>query len=438
MTLTDLMLVVLLPVLAVVSAFCSASETALFSLTHSDRLRLRRTAPGTERVVAGLLARPRRLLLAVLLLTNVANVTYFVVSAVLERRIESHALSIGVNIAALLVLILIADLLPKLLARRQRVRAARILARPLLACVAVASPVVGFLERWVILPMVRLVRPSSGARGSLDPEELAAALALAGESGEIRDDEEQLLGDVVDLGQERVRDVMTPRVSVQWIDSTGGSAAAMEVVARARRERLPVFAGSMDNPPQGWLDVRTYLRLAMVAGNDARKAEAALRAATRAAVIVPERARLDRAFEILREKGETGALAVDEFGAFVGILAMSDVVRRLSAPVRRAALLVPGASGERAVVRASDRSWSVSGRLPLSVLGEFLGGSVGSHGDGSASTIAGLMMQRLGRLPRAGDVVVLGELDAIVREVSGRAVARVELTLRTPGAGVAR
>src|SRR5262245_9811493 len=115
-SLTDMVLVAVLLGAVLVSAACAASETAVFSLTHTERGRLRRSSPAVGRAIDGLLSRPRSFLLSVLLLTNIANVLYFVVGWMLEGRLRNHALGVVLNIALVLLLIVAADLLPKLLA----------------------------------------------------------------------------------------------------------------------------------------------------------------------------------------------------------------------------------------------------------------------------------------------------------------------------------
>lgn len=444
LSLSDVPFLVLLVSLALASGVCAASETSMFSLTHSDRLRLRRAAPATERIVGALLSRPRRLLLAILLLTNAANVTYFVVSAVIESRIESRWAGLVLNVVSLLALILLADLLPKLLARRQRVAAARVLARPLLAAITVFGPVCGFFERYVVLPLVRLIRPEAGRHAGLDPDELEAVLELSARAGTIDLDEQQMLSDVVGLGQTRVREVMTPRTRMVWIDASASEERVRSIVAGARRERIPVFDGSLDGPALGFLDVPRYVRrwggrggAVGGAGGGAGGSGGWVRSAVEPAVFVPERARLDRAFEVMIASGRTTVLVVDEFGAVAGILAISDLVKQVVAPVREADLSA-SLGGRAPVIKTGDRTWSVAGRLPLLTLVEFLL-PAGEHEAGAfgASTVAGLVIKRLGRLAHVGDTVRIGGLRLRVLEMSGRSIERVEVGVESGTDGAA-
>lgn len=418
----DAPLLVALPLLALASGLCAASETALFSLTHGDRVRLRKVSPRADRLVAALLVRPRRLLLGILLLTNAANVTYFVASAVLERRAGGQALGLALNVGLLVMLVLVADLVPKLLARRQRVRAARLLARPLSLAMRVLGPTCGAVESWVVGPLLRLVRPSRPAP-AVDARELEAVLELSVRSGEIREDEQRLLADVVELGMLRVRDVMTPRTAMQWVDAKARAEETREVVARGRRERLPVFSGSLDGPPMGFLNVRGWV--AAFAAGRAEAAGPGLSRLIEPAVFVPERTRLDRAFDLLRSKDVRTAMVVDEFGGVVGVLALSDLVKQVATPARALDMSIGLRESDAGIVRVREGVWSVPGRFPLRALGEFLGLGRGIRGE--ASTVAGLVLARLGRLPVEGDRVLVGRLELTVTGIDGRIVERVEL-----------
>ncbi|MBL4698692.1 MAG: DUF21 domain-containing protein [Phycisphaerales bacterium] len=80
---------IVLAILLVCSALASASETALFGITHGQRAMLRRTNPKLSRIVESLLARPRELLTQVLLINMVVNVSYFIVTSILTINAES-------------------------------------------------------------------------------------------------------------------------------------------------------------------------------------------------------------------------------------------------------------------------------------------------------------------------------------------------------------
>ena len=113
MSATNLIAAPLLPVLIAASAACSGSETALFSLTHADRVRLRKQSPAAADRVAALLESPRAFLVTVLLGNVFVNTAYFAVAVKVGAAFGSHAAEAVVGVGALLVLILFGELAPK-------------------------------------------------------------------------------------------------------------------------------------------------------------------------------------------------------------------------------------------------------------------------------------------------------------------------------------
>lgn len=431
MSIQDLVLLLLLPVAIAVSGLCAASETALFSLTYSDRLRLSRASPRMGAAVGWLLARPRGFLLSILLLTNLANVTYFVVSSVLGRRIPDQGLAVAVNIAGLLALIFLADLLPKLLARSRRVEFARAAAPMLVVVMRAVGPVSGVLERAVVEPIMRLVRPARpDAEQAVTTEELAALLELSTRAGDIEADEQRLLGDVVDLGTTRVRDVMTPRVAMPWVSDSALPRQVLEVLRGTAATRVPVFRGSRDGQPLGLLDVKRYLA-AVGGGSGGGGVGVKVASFLLPALFVPERAKLDQLLERFRIQGQSMALCVDELGAVEGMVEIGDVLDELVSP-RDEAEAAPAGGVERL---GPDR-WVIPGRLSVRELAEYFFGSVRGRGwggggglDRRASSVGGLIFAELDRVPRAGDSIRIGNVRLTVRSMNGRAVGQVEVTV---------
>ena len=110
-----------MPFLLLGSATCSAAETALFSLTHADRLRLRKTHPGAHARIAALLSSPTGLLISILLGNTAVNSAFFVVSAVLGPRLFDGLWAVAFGIASLLAIILCGEVLQREVQRPRRV-----------------------------------------------------------------------------------------------------------------------------------------------------------------------------------------------------------------------------------------------------------------------------------------------------------------------------
>ncbi len=409
------MLALLLPVLLLGSGMASGAETALFSLTHAERLRLGATHPAASRAIARLMARPRRLLIGLLLLNNAINVLYFVISQALLWRIEHPALQAALGVASLLAVIVFGEVLAKLLASAARERYAAIIAPPLLVMLGALGPALTGLDRWAVAPLVRLLRPQAAGL-TLAAEEMVALLDLAGAEGALDDAEQSLLGAVLDLGETRVRDVMTPRIDLAWVEAGAGPAAARAAAAERRAQWLILASGSLDDPARRLLDVEAWL----LAGGRSLAPHA------RAPLYVPENARLDQLLSELRRAQSPIALVVDEQGQVSGMVHRDVAINHL--------LEVSEAQGDAAgdaVHMIGLNRWSVSGRLSVREWVEHFSAlrpQIGRHGR-RVTTLAGLVTGALGRIPAVGDTVQIGPVAFEVESMRGRVVDRVIVTI---------
>ncbi len=431
-------LLLLLPPLMLVSALCSAAETALFGLTYSDRLRLRKRSPGAARAVAVLLARPRALLVSILLVTDVANVAYFVISSVIALAREPGQesgprglLALLFSAVAVLALILFTDLVPKLLARRLRVEFCRVFAIPMLGAFRAIGPLQRFLDGVLIAPLARLVRPRSAPSPVLTVDELSVLLTASAQEGAIETDEQRLLEDVVALGAVRVRDAMTPRLDIPWLDAHAGAPDLFALRQRSGGRRVALCRGSLDREVLGWVDSkRVWAAWAASPASPVRLTDF-----IRPVLYVPETARLDQLLDLFRQTRRYAALCVDEHGVIVGMIEIDDVLNRLVGEAT-----AEGEPEHEDLEPAGPGRWMVPGRFgvrDLCGIFETPGGGLTIRGrpvERRVATVAGLVLLALGRLPRVGDEVRFGNLALRVESMRGRTIERVLIAVHEPDA----
>ncbi|MDX2017761.1 MAG: transporter associated domain-containing protein, partial [Planctomycetota bacterium] len=324
----------------------------------------------------------------------------------------------------LLAIIALGDIVPKALATAHRGVVSRVVVRPLSAWVWLTRPVLAALDKLAITPLLRLIRPDRPARPTpaQSQAELSEMLRQAGEAGALSRDEERMLREVLDLRTLRVRDVMTPRVDVAWIEADAPPERVLELVRRTGHTKLPVckarFApptlhgGKIVSGVLGLLNAKTWL---------AQPATLRPREAVEPILYVPDRLPLDRLMARFRETRAHVALAADESGEIVGLVEIEDVVNRL--------VLDPGEvaldQGLQIRIVGLNR-WLIPGRLALHQLTDFFGVAPPSS---DAATVSGLILERIGRLPAEGDTVELPGLRLTVRQLFGRSVRAAELEL---------
>jgi len=420
-----LALAALLPVLLILSAIASGSETALFSLTRGERAQISRAHPVRGRAVERLLARPRTLLIQVLLANMAVNMTYFVVTSVLTLRAEGAIVKISISAGSVLAIVLVGEVFAKVLAASMRVRVCSAVALPMLTLQRMLSPVLLVLDSGIIAPGARLLRPVQTGASPVTSSEIGTLLEAGARQGALSDDEQRLLTEVVHLGERRVREVMTPRVDLDWIRRDASRQEVLEAVARTGRTTMPVCDRTLDEGVSAMLHVNRYL-------GDPNPG-VAITDHARPPVFVPEQSALDRLLNTLRAASDHTAIVVDELGVITGLVQIEDIADELleglgeNAPTEQSRVelvalgqwLVPG--------RLSIRDWeesfaAVSGREDAET-------AIDDSERARVSTIGGLMQARLGRMPVAADRVTVGAYELEVESVLDRAIERVRVHL---------
>ena len=410
----DLPMLLSLPLLLVISGFFSGSETALFALTHAERISLRQAGTLGGRAAERLLRHERMLLVTLLLGNTTVNVLYFVISSVLLMRCEGGpVVRTGLAGAFLLLIILCGEIAPKVIASVARMRFASLTGPVLFPIHEVIAPVRIVLADWIIAPLSRLMAPHTPPE-RLSDAELHDLLEISRREGAIASEEQRIVGDVLRMRQRRVRDVMTPRVRMVALPEEASREDVVRAVEQSRLSQIPVIRGDVDHVV-GMLHVKRYLALSgpvpITAGRVMTPAEH-----------VPDLATLDQLLDHLRRTRTQSAIVVDEYGGTEGIVAMEDVVEELvgdivgpdEEPTPRPRLIGLG-------------RWRVSGELSVRDWIEAFEVELESP---KVATVAGLVAELLGRIPEPGDVVEIGPVRVEVERVRKRAMVSAIVTLR--------
>ncbi|MCH2162329.1 MAG: hemolysin family protein [Phycisphaerales bacterium] len=416
----DVFLLVAMIPLLVVSAFFSASETVFFGLGVDDRAGIRKRGGVIARAVDALLKQPRQLLITVLLGNMTINTLYMTISAVLLIRYGSAPLAgLVFGAGSLLLLVVAGEVLPKLGGQSHRAAAAALLAPPLFAVHRIVAPLRIVLGRFVIMPLGRLVGQDPATH--LEPEELEALLDVSVAEGVIDHGEENLLREVLKFKQLTVRDVMTPRVHLRFVELDDDAAAIRAEIERTGLGRLPVVGESMDDV-RGILSSRRFL---MASSPPASANE--LQALLVPVAFVPEQASVEQLLRQFREGGLTIAMVVDEYGGTAGIVTIEDVAEELVGEIAGHGEHLP-----EDPQRLSEGRWRVSGLMPLHDWRDTFGAE---FEDRRVSTVGGLFFARLGRLARPGDVVHLGNVRLVAERVDAGRVETAVVDLSENGGG---
>ncbi len=327
-----------------------------------------------------------------------------------------------VSVAATLALVLatlfsmiFGELVPQFLGISAPLATAKVVAGPVRVFAMIARPLIVVLNGAANLALRAVgVEPQEELSGARTPQELASLVRRSAEVGTLGKGTARLVTRTLGFGEQTAADVMSPRARATSIERTG---TAEDVVALARstgHSRFPVTGEDWDD-----IDGVVHVKRA-IAVPHARRADVPVSALMVAPVLVPETIRLDPLLLMLREAGLQLAVVVDEYGGTAGVVTLEDVIEEIVGEV----------SDEHDRFRAESRagadgSWTVPGLWRPDEVRDRIGVPVP---DGPAyETVGGYVMAVLGRVPRAGDHLAVGDWRLEVAGMDGRRVERLRL-----------
>lgn len=423
-----LFMLLLLPLLLVASGFFSGSETALFSLSRHQRTQLARSKRLADQTISTLLAETRGLLITLLLCNMTVNVLFFVISSVLLIQLNKRGIS-GVwitfaSVLPLLTIILLGEVLPKLVAARLTLQWNRVTAVPLFVVHRVITPVRITASLLIIAPLARLIAPPSKP-AALSADELESLLTLSQKQGVIDPDEEHLLQQVLELSQLKVRDLMVPRVDMVAFDLANEPADLVALIQQAKLSHIPVYHDKLDQ-----IVGLVYSRQVLLNPPTTRKQ---LDKLIRQVKFVPELQRADQLLVELRKTSTTLAIVVDEYGGTAGLITIEDVVEHMVGDIAGPY----ETQGQPRLESLRPGAWRVGGELSVHDWADLFGHNAAVEGLAAleaVSTVGGLVMARLGRVPKPGDTTTVGNVQITVEHMHEMRVDTVIIELRNAAA----
>lgn len=399
-------------VLLGLSAFFSASETAVMG---TSRLRLRYLAETGNRraqLVSQKLADRPRFLAAILVGNNMVNIALTsILTAVFVGWWGEEGLAVAM-LACTLLILMFGEILPKALAAADGENTALAMARPLGVMMRLLAPIAAVfhaITALVLRGMGRDIRKEH----PLSQEELELVVDAMEEHGVLDQDEKDMIQGIIQFADTSVQEIMVPRPDILAVPAETTVGEASQLLLSGHFSRLPVFQGTLDHV-SGFVHLKDLVR--------AGRPDLPVGGMVRPVLFIPETRRVDDLFRDMRRERVHLAIALDEHGSTSGLVTLEDLLEEIVGDIRDEYDEVE----EAPVLRVSDGVYLVSGKAQLKLVCEELGVSLG---DDEVDTVGGLVFHRLGRLPRPGDTVREGDALLTVEEVHGRRVTRVKLEL---------
>lgn len=396
---------IILGIFLVLSAFFSASEVAFISLNEAKvETMVKRKLPRAKKIKK-MMKNPRRLLVTILIGNNIVNIASASFATVIATDLfDSGAIGIATGVMTLLVLIF-GEIIPKSYAGSHYKKFA-----------IFSSPFLQFLQL-VLFPFVItfewLTNLFAGkeTQDRVSEEELRAMAIAGAKQGAIEKDERAMLERLFEFNDITAEDIMTPRVQMIALEKDATMKEAIAFVEQHPHTRFPVIGESTDDVV-GFVHARDIL----IASNKKKKT---LKSILHPILRIPKQIKLD---DLLREFQKANVhigLVLDEYGGTLGLITLEDVLEELVGEI------VDEHDVEDNIIKRVDKNTViVAGDENIRDINDYLNCAI--PGD-PFDTIAEIILDKTGKVPRKNTEVELGNVIATILLVKNRVISKVKV-----------
>ena len=406
---------IILAVLLFGSAVMSASEVAYFALKPEDIEKLRNNRSNRSQAVLKLFGMPEKLLSTILVANNTINVTIVLLAAFISARLFDFSSEplIGFIVEAIVItflLLFFGEILPKVFASRNGLQTALFMAFPLTILIKILKPVTSLL-----IKSTSIVKKITSRRSSdLSMNDLSDALELT--SDEL-DEDERILKGIVNFGNISVNAIMCPRIDVTAVDITLRFCQIIPVIIDSGFSRIPVYSESFDNV-KGILyakDVLPYMN-----NTDSFKWQSLLRPP----YFVPETKKINDLLKEFQQKKIHMAIVIDEYGGTSGIITLEDILEEIVGEIT-------DESDEDEILyrKIDDRTFMFEGKILLNDFLKVLDleEDFFNYVKGESETLAGLILELTGEIPKKNHVVKYGNFTFTIESADRRRIREIRV-----------
>jgi putative hemolysin len=400
------------------------SELAIVS-SRPSRLKtlVDRQVPGAETALL-LAAEPGRFLSAVQVgITLVGVLSGAISGAVLGERLGqvlvaagmsariAEPLAFGLVVAVITYAsLIIGELVPKQIALRDPEGIASRVAPAMMVLAEIAGPVVTLLDvsgRTVM----RLLGYGQQSSSQVTEEEIRSLVAEAESAGVLEPEEHRMITGVLRLADRSVAAVMTPRHETEMVDLAKSDRAIRKRLRECVHSRIVAYESSPE-------EIIGVIQAKDVADALLRRERFTMRSLVKQAPIIPETMDALDVVDVMKKSTIHIGLVHDEYGHFQGVVTSADILETIVG-----AFETEEGPAEPAVARRADGSYLISGTMPADEFSELLGIELPERR--SFSTVAGLVLEHLGRIPQTGELFEIQGWQIEVVDLDGRRVDKV-------------
>ena len=413
--LENLFVFCLILILLVFSALISGAEVAYFSLSMSD---LESLKENKNKLIIKLLKSPNSLLATILIVNNFINVAIIILSAYLTTISivfpEDSVLEFIFQVVIITcLLVLFGEITPKIYAHHNAIKFSLWMAKPLIFLNKALYPISFLLVSTTSIIENRLKRKEL----DVNIDEISKALDLTDQENKSK--EGKILRSIVEFGDTDVKEIMKSRVDVIAIDKKTKFSDLLKLIVSSGYSRIPVYDVQFDNV-LGILYIKDLIPY-LSKGDSFKWLDLC-----RAPFFVPENKMINDLLKEFQAKKNHIAIVVDEYGGASGIVTLEDVLEEIVGEIND-----EFDDDHNNYSKLDDNNFVFEGKILLIDFLKIINYDLDYFDDlkGESDSLAGLILENEGRIPKIGDVIIIKSFTFQIESVDLRRIKRIKVTL---------
>ena len=413
--LENLFVFCLILILLVFSALISGAEVAYFSLSMSD---LESLKENKNKLIIKLLKSPNSLLATILIVNNFINVAIIILSAYLTTIsivfAEDSVLEFIFQVVIITcLLVLFGEITPKIYAHHNAIKFSLWMAKPLIFLNKALYPISFLLVSTTSIIENRLKRKEL----DVNIDEISKALDLTDQENKSK--EGKILRSIVEFGDTDVKEIMKSRVDVIAIDKKTKFSDLLKLIVSSGYSRIPVYDVQFDNV-LGILYIKDLIPY-LSKGDSFKWLDLC-----RAPFFVPENKMINDLLKEFQAKKNHIAIVVDEYGGASGIVTLEDVLEEIVGEIND-----EFDDDHNNYSKLDDNNFVFEGKILLIDFLKIINYDLDYFDDlkGESDSLAGLILENEGRIPKIGDVIIIKSFTFQIESVDLRRIKRIKVTL---------
>lgn len=411
MELTAVIIIVIFCLL--LEGFFSGSELALISVNRLKLKHLSESGSKAAKSVEELLDKPERLFGTTSIGTNCAMVSSTAVMTAYLVKLFGERGDIYATVIMFPVILLLGEIIPKIIFQQKADSLAIKIIWPLRFALLVFYPVVELISKITNYTLTLVAGKEGIGKHFITREELRALSMPGKDQSELDADDKKIIQKIFDFRKITVGECMVPLINLIAIEENSSANNAIRKAQESQFSRFPAFKERIYNIT-GILHTFDLL--------NHPEDEYGIKSIIRPAYYIPESKKVDDLLEELQQKGNHMAVVVDEYGAAIGIITIEDILEEIVGEIEDEFDEISSF-----YVKKGDDSYEIKGKMEIDAIEEELGIK---FPEGDYETIAGFITDKLGRIPKVGEVLNIEGYQITIKKADLRKVILVKLKKR--------